>query len=329
MSSCGAAEFARGSPRCARPPPGRGPCARAAPARSAGGSSASTVAPPGTATSRQRPRAARTGWSRNAATSLTPAQAMPMPSRSLRISSASERAIRSATTALSSSRWATRSEPVAKRGSSASSGRPRNWRTGPSTRARSGWRTAPPCRRRPVKAPYGAMVACWVPRRGGWLPAVARVVGGLAHPLGQCLEQRHLHRVRRAGGGAGVQGGQDAAVGVHPGGDVGDGDPDPGGLLGGAGQRHQARLALHQQVVRLAVGPRPVGAVPGDRARDQPRPALGERVHAQAQPVGRARSQVLDEHVGAVEEFGPGSRRPRGSFRSSVRDSLERLSHTK
>ncbi len=136
----------------------------------------------------------------------------------------------------------------------------------------------------------------------GLSAAVAGVVGGLAHPLRERLEERDLHGVGLAGRRPRVQRGEDAAVGVHPGGDVGDGDPDAGGLLGRPGERHQPRLALHQQVVRLAVGPWTAGAVPGDGAGDEPRQPPGQLGGAEPEPVGGARREVLDEDVGAFQE---------------------------
>ncbi len=68
------------------------------------------------------------------------------------------------------------------------------------------------------------------PRRLG--PAVARVVRGLAHPLGEGVEEGDLDRGRPARGGPREEGGQDAAVGVHPTGDVRDRDARARGLVG-------------------------------------------------------------------------------------------------
>src|SRR5262249_44167363 len=75
-----------------------------------------------------------------------------------------------------------------------------------------------------------------------------------------------------------------------------------------AGYREQARFALNQQVVGLLVGVRAVRAVAGDRAADQPRIAAAELARRQAQSVGRAGREILDEHVGAGEQRGETAR---------------------
>ena len=56
-----------------------------------------------------------------------------------------------------------------------------------------------------------------------------------------------------AGAAALDQRGEDGAVGVHAGGDVGDRAAGLGRLLGRAGDRQEAGLALDQQVVGLLV----------------------------------------------------------------------------
>ncbi len=80
-------------------------------------------------------------------------------------------------------------------------------------------------------------VACGVGTVGGdggvlgseapWLTArPGGELGGLTHPLRQCLEQRNFDRGALAGDLPLVQRGQDAAEPVHARGDVGDGDSD-------------------------------------------------------------------------------------------------------
>ena len=65
------------------------------------------------------------------------------------------------------------------------------------------------------------------------------------------------------------QRGQDAGVGVHAGGDVGDRVARLARLVGRAGDRQEAGLALDQQVVGLLVAVGAVVAVAGDVADDQ------------------------------------------------------------
>jgi hypothetical protein len=134
------------------------------------------------------------------------------------------------------------------------------------------------------------------------LRAVVREVDGLGHPLAEGVDHGHLEVRAHPGALPVVQGGQDAAIGVHAGRDVGDGDPRPGRALRCAGRHHQAGLALHEQVIGLLLAVRAVGAVAGDRAADQPGPVRAQRRRAEPEAVGGARGQVLDEHVGGVDE---------------------------
>ena len=136
------------------------------------------------------------------------------------------------------------------------------------------------------------------------LLAVDGVVVGLAHPLAQGVQQGHLEAGSAAGALPLVQRGQHPAVGVHPGGDVGDRDARLARLVRGAGDRKQPGLALHQQVIGLLAGVGAVRPVAGDRAADQPRVPGAELVGAQAQPLGRAGREVLHEDVGPVQQGG-------------------------
>ena len=95
-----------------------------------------------------------------------------------------------------------------------------------------------------------------------------------------------------------IQRGENAGIAVHARGDVGDGDAGLRRRLRSAGHRHHARLALDQQVVGLLLAVRPVGTVAGDVAYDDPRVSCGKRLGRQPQPPGRARHQVLHEHIG-------------------------------
>ena len=70
---------------------------------------------------------------------------------------------------------------------------------------------------------------------------------------------------------------QDAGVGVHAGGDVGDRAAGLGRRLGRAGDRQETGLALDQQVVGLLVAVGAVVAITRDVADDQPRVLLRAR----------------------------------------------------
>jgi hypothetical protein len=90
---------------------------------------------------------------------------------------------------------------------------------------------------------------------------------------------------------------QDVRVRVHAGGDVGDRGARLARLVGGAGDRHEAGLALDQQVVRLLVAVRPVGAVAGDVAHDDRRLLLGQHVIAETEARGCAGREVLHHDI--------------------------------
>ena len=138
------------------------------------------------------------------------------------------------------------------------------------------------------------------------LAAVPGEIGGLHHQLAERVEHGDAQRRASAGPLPVVQRGQDAAVGVHPGREVGDGEAGLGRRLRGAGRHDQPGLALHQQVVGLLRAVRAAVAVAGDRAVDQPRQRRPERW---PRPAPAARPHR-----------GPGSartRRPRSIIASS------------
>ncbi len=101
------------------------------------------------------------------------------------------------------------------------------------------------------------------------------------------------------------RGREDAAVGVHAGGDIGDRTAGLGHLVrpGAAGHRKEAALALDQQVVGLLLLVGTAFAVAGDIADDQSREALAQRLVGQAQARGGARREVLHQHVGAGQQL--------------------------
>src|SRR6185437_9113129 len=90
---------------------------------------------------------------------------------------------------------------------------------------------------------------------------------------------------------------EDPAVGVHAGGDVADGDAHLRRLLRRTGDRHDAGLALHEQVIRLLRAVRPGVAVAGDRAVDQLRSLRAQRVRVQPEALHGTGDQVLQEDV--------------------------------
>jgi hypothetical protein len=149
------------------------------------------------------------------------------------------------------------------------------------------------------------------PGTGRWLGAVVAVVQREAHPLDRGLEHGHVEVGAPAGLLALEERGQDAAVGVHAGGDVGHGDPDLGHLLLAAGDGQEAGLALHHQVVGLHRLVGPGHAVAGDVAHDQTGVAGLQLLGAEAGASGRARGQVLEKDVGVAQQL-PGDREASG-----------------
>ena len=132
--------------------------------------------------------------------------------------------------------------------------------------------------------------------------APVRVVQGIAHPLAQRLEHRHLDHRARAGASPHQERGEHTRVRVHAGRDVGHRDAHLDRLVRGAGDRQQPRLGLHEQVVGLAIAVGAGRAVPRDLAHDEPRmrgPQLGRR---QPEAPGGAGGEVLDEDVGLFEQ---------------------------
>ena len=124
------------------------------------------------------------------------------------------------------------------------------------------------------------------------------------------------------------QGREDSRVGVHASRYVRDRVASLRRNFGRAGNGDEAGLALDEQVIGFLV---PVGArrtVARDVADYEPGTPLSQSLRPEAEPSGRARREVLDEDVGpleqAVEDLAGSS-----FLRSRVRDSLERLSHTK
>jgi hypothetical protein len=77
---------------------------------------------------------------------------------------------------------------------------------------------------------------CPGPRK--WLPTVVREVDGLSHPLAERIDHGNVQGRAHPGVLPVVQGSQDAGVGIHAGGDVGDGDAGPRRALRCTGRHH-------------------------------------------------------------------------------------------
>jgi hypothetical protein len=116
-------------------------------------------------------------------------------------------------------------------------------------------------------------------------------------------EQRRPHHGAEAGAVPLVERRDHAVRAVHPGQQVRDRGADPLRVLGtGAGQRHQAGLALGDLVVPGPAALRSVVAETGDREDHQPRVAGLQRLDAEAEPVEHAGAEVLHQHVGPVDQ---------------------------
>ena len=116
-------------------------------------------------------------------------------------------------------------------------------------------------------------------------------------------QQRRTHDPAAAGPGPFGEGGEDADRAVHPRDQVGDRHADLGGLLG-AGDRHQAALALGDLVVARPGRLRPVVAEPGDRQDHQPRVELVQPRDREPEPVEHADPVVLHQHVRPLDQPG-------------------------
>jgi len=105
---------------------------------------------------------------------------------------------------------------------------------------------------------------------------------------------RRLLAVERRGAG---EGGGDA------GGEIDRGEPRPHGpRVGMAGDRHHARRRLDGAVIGRRAGIIAGLPVAGDRAEDEARPDLLQRLVAEAQPVHRAGLEVLHDDVRPGDE---------------------------
>ena len=152
---------------------------------------------------------------------------------------------------------------------------------------------------------------------GGARHVLAQLIAGaLGHAIALMLAQRdadevehgvlhgHLDVLASAGGVALVDGGQDGDGHVHAGAAVADRRP----VVGRRAVRkprhaHGAAHGLRDGLEALEVGVGAVGAEALDGGIDQPRIDFLQLLPAKPHPVERARSEILDQHVGAGDQF--------------------------
>ena len=132
--------------------------------------------------------------------------------------------------------------------------------------------------------------------------AIARLQIGHGHEFGGRVEQRDAECAARAGALAQQKRHGDTLYRVHAGGDVADGNADAAPRPGRAVDGHQPAFGLHQQVVGFELAHRADLAVAGDVAGDQARVLLAQRVRTEAETLGGAGREVLNEHVGTGQE---------------------------
>ncbi len=131
---------------------------------------------------------------------------------------------------------------------------------------------------------------------------VDRPASGLeVHHPDHRLEKRRLHPPPLAGPLPVMQRHEDADGQVKPRRQVGDGDPDPGGLGAGHSRHaHQPAHALGDLIDPTALSIGSVLPEAGDRAVDEARVANVDRVVVETEPLLHRRTHVLDEDVGGL-----------------------------
>src|SRR5437773_3458659 len=118
------------------------------------------------------------------------------------------------------------------------------------------------------------------------------------------LEERGVDPLALAGPLALEQRNQDALGQEEPGREIGHRDADPhGALTGQPGDRHEPAHALGDLVVARPLGVRAGLAEAGDRAVDDPRIDLRQRLVVDAEPLLHVRPEVLDDDVGARRQL--------------------------
>ena len=162
------------------------------------------------------------------------------------------------------------------------------------------------------------------PRRGGAGGKVnARLV---SQERGRRVQHADVHALSPPGADPCQQRHRNPLRGEHAADDVGDRDAESEGrTVGGAGDAHEPGLALNHRVVSRLRAARPRLAEPGDRAVHETRTPRRDRVVAKPQALHRAGTEVLDQHVGLLQQRDRAPPRADGCFKSSVRLSLFRL----
>src|SRR5262249_4034957 len=124
-----------------------------------------------------------------------------------------------------------------------------------------------------------------------------------AHHRQHRVEERDVDVLAAAAGGALVQREQDALNRVQTREIVGDGDADARrGAVAKAGHLHDPRLALNHRVVSRQLRVRTGLAVAGNRAVDQARIQRGRGRVIEAELAEAAGTEVLDQHVGGLDQ---------------------------
>ena len=134
------------------------------------------------------------------------------------------------------------------------------------------------------------------------LAAVEGVVGGVAHPLGEGVEERGLDDASLTGGPALVEGGEGANRAVDGRADVADADADFGQVFAVAGGGDHARLALQQQVEGLAVLVGAARAVAGDRGDDERGVVTSQPLRRESETIDRPWPEVLHQYIGRRDQ---------------------------
>ena len=132
------------------------------------------------------------------------------------------------------------------------------------------------------------------------VPVQARLIG---QERGHDVQHADLDLLALARAGAREKREGHAVSRRHAGDEIGDGVAHlDGGAVGEAGEIHDARLALHDEIVAGARGLGAALAEARDGAVDQARVQLAKGVVAEAQPRHGAGPEVLQHHVGLGHE---------------------------
>src|SRR5579872_1533096 len=133
---------------------------------------------------------------------------------------------------------------------------------------------------------------------------VRRRIDGMAHPLREGLEKRNFDARAASRAIAHQQRRLDAGESVHAGSDVGHRNAGARQFAFRAGDGDETTLRLHEEVVRFFITVRPIAAVTRNAADDQPWITRAQLRDAETKTVDGARSQVLNEDVGALQQRG-------------------------